>query len=448
MKKTILLFCGCAFSMASAQDHFSGINTSQRVGVLNANINPAELADLRSKYETQLFAISANVANNKVGFSDLNSDADFEDLIFNGNKPVNFRADTEIHGPAFAFRVNKWAFMVGLKAYAKMDMVDVDPNLGDAVSSGNSQSQMLTTIINNDFNQRITGTSWGELGLSVARNLYETDVHKINGGLTIKLLFPGSYANFGANQFSGTILTGAGSSILTDANADLNVSYSGNLGETFDDFSDYTSSIFGGLNGVAFDFGANYQWKDVDNVHYKIKAGFALRNMGSMTFSDANNASTNYVLNIAPTEQLNLEVFEDADGLADAEDILLDSGYLNKNEKDNIDFKVKTPAVFSAYADFKVVPKLYVTLYTKQKLNDSSANDQIATQNVFSVTPRFTINNFELWSTWSDNEISGLAGGLGLRFYGFFIGSGSAITALANDSKQADVFLGYSFGLR
>jgi hypothetical protein len=52
-------------------------------------------------------------------------------------------------------------------------------------------------------------------------------------------------------------------------------------------------------------------------------------------------------------------------------------------------------------------------LYTEQKLNDSQ-NDQITTQNV-SVTPRFSLENYELYSSWSNNEISGITGGSGFR---------------------------------
>jgi hypothetical protein len=54
----------------------------------------------------------------------------------------------------------------------------------------------------------------------------------------------------------------------------------------------------------------------------------------------------------------------------------------------------------------------------RTKLNSDSQNDQITTQNVVSVTPRFSLENYELYS-WSNNEISGITGGFGFRVYGF-----------------------------
>ncbi|PKP14557.1 MAG: hypothetical protein CVU07_14255, partial [Bacteroidetes bacterium HGW-Bacteroidetes-23] len=93
MKKLIvsvfMLFSICSF----AQEHFSGIGTSKRIGILNANFNPAELANLSSKMEVNLFATSVNISNNKIGVSDITGDEDFEDLIFQGNEPVNLRFD-------------------------------------------------------------------------------------------------------------------------------------------------------------------------------------------------------------------------------------------------------------------------------------------------------------------------------------------------------------------
>ena len=50
--KKIILTAGLLIGLNSvAQEHYSGISTSNRVGILNANINPAELANLSKKFE-------------------------------------------------------------------------------------------------------------------------------------------------------------------------------------------------------------------------------------------------------------------------------------------------------------------------------------------------------------------------------------------------------------
>jgi hypothetical protein len=91
---------------------------------------------------------------------------------------------------------------------------------------------------------------------------FENENSSLNGGLTLKLLFPGSYANIGAGNFNGTVSTNIlGNAELTNANANLNIAYTGNFANSFTNTGDYTRSVFGNLNGIATDIGFDYQLK-------------------------------------------------------------------------------------------------------------------------------------------------------------------------------------------
>jgi hypothetical protein len=444
MKKTfvsLLLLVGLS---AAAQDHFSGISTSSRVGILNGELNPAEFAQLSRKFEVNIYGFSFNIANNKIGFSDLNSDTNLEDLIFTGTDPVNMRFDAKLIGPSLAIRLKKWGFGLTTKANVKFDVVDVDPVLGNAIY--NNDLPLNTTILDNPNNQRLNGISYGEVGLSIARTLFDNDKHRFSAGVTFNFLFPGSYSNFGISNLNGTISQNpTGSYLTTNQPANLNIAYSGNLAESFTNFSDYSKSIFGGLNGTAMDIGLNYVWKDGANK-YKFKGGLAVKNIGSMTFKDSNNYSTNYTLNIQPTLQnpqgLDLSLFNNIDNLGDVETILTQNGYLTQTPVKR-EFKVNLPALLALYGDFKIVPKVYVTGYFQQKLNKDTANDQVTALNVISVTPRVNLGFFETYIPISNNDVSGTNVGIGFRLGGFYLGSSSMVTALVNDSKQADLYFGF-----
>jgi hypothetical protein len=452
MKKSILIIISIFSFQMFSQEHFSGIATSSRVGILNAGINPSELANMSNRFETNVIGFSFNIANNKIGFKDISSGKNLEELIFKGNDPVNLRFNAEVYGPSFAMKYNKWAFGITTKANAKLDIIDVDTKIGDAISNAGINSILGTTTINNNYNQRISGTTWGEVGLTVAKNLYDEKSHKLSIGATFKLLFPGSYANLGADKFQGTINNTAGQSYLNNTVANLNIAYSGSLANSFTNFGDYSKSIFGGFNGFSGDIGVNYQWKDEKSItpksknKYKLNTGLSIRNLGSMTFKDANNSSTNYDLKIQSTLAnplgLNLNQFDNVDSLQGVETTLQNSGYLTKTTS-NKDFKVKLPAVFSAYADVKLVSKLFVSGFIQQKINPDNNNDQVTSQNLVTITPRFSTGYFEVFSPWTKSEISGTNGGVGFRVGGFYIGSGSVITALINDSKQADFYTGF-----
>lgn len=444
---TFLALSSCL--LVNAQEHFSGLSTSSRVGILNAGVNPSELVNMSNVFEVNIYGLCLNVANNKVGFSDLVSGNNIENIMFQGNDPVNMRFNAEVYGPSLAFKFRKWAFGITTKANAKMDVVDVDTKLGDAISNSNIGSLINTTTISNNYNQRINGTSWGEVGFTVAHNLLSISSHRLNGGVTFKMLFPGAYANLGADKFSGNVVYTGGQSYLMNTTANVNIAYSGSLANSFSTVSDYSNSVYGGLNGFAGDIGLNYQWKDNADVSssryknkYRINVGMSIRNIGSMTFKDPNNSSTNYTLSIQGTQSLNLNQFDNAHSLKDIETTLINSGFLTKVTS-NKDFKVNLPTTFNAYVDIKLVAKLFVSGFIQQKMKSDNSNDQITAQNIVTLTPRFNTGFFEVYTPISNSSISGFNTGLGFRLGGFYIGSGSIVTALINDSKQADIYTGF-----
>ena len=427
--------------VAIAQDNFSGISTSNRVGILNATINPAEFSNLSKKFEINFYGFSFDVSNNKIGFNDLISDTNLEDLIFTGTESVNMRIDGQILGPSFAMKWKKWGFGITTKANVKFDVVDVDTTLGNAIF--NNDLPLNTTVLNQSENQRLSGTSYGEVGFSASRNVFENDNHRWDVGVTLKFLFPGSYSNFGLSNLNGTITQNAsGTFLTTNQPANLNIAYSGSLADSFSNFNDYTQSVFGGLNGVATDIGVTYQWKD-GKEKYKIKGGLSVRNIGSMTFKDDNNYNTNYTFTTQGRPPLDLSLFENVDNLSEVEAILISNGYLTQTPN-KTDFKVNLPTLLTMYADFKIVPKVYVTGYLQQKMKKDDANEQITSRNIFSVTPRVNLGFFEAYLPVSTDDISGTNVGFGFRLSGFYLGSNSIITSLT-DGKQANIYTGFRY---
>lgn len=446
MKKVIGLTLALLSVNAYSQEYFSSIATSNRVGILNGTVNHSEFANLNSKFEVQLFNFSVNMSNNKVGFNDLVKGDDIEGLIFDGKEDVNFDINTAIFGPSFAMRQGKWGFGISSKAFIKASIIDLDTDLGNALINDNLKSVSGITSILSSNNQRVSATTWGEVGFSVARTVFQTEKHQINAGVTLKLLFPGSYANLGLNNFTGKVVDSGNGLILTDTNSSLNIAYSGNFASSFTDTDDYFKSIFGGLDGMATDIGVDYQWLN-ENKKYKLKVGASIKNMGSMSFSGSDNLSQNYNLKIpAASPSLNLNEFSNVDGLEDIEQVLINHPEYFTETSSTDDFKVKLPTVFNFYADYKIISRISVTAFIQQKMGDDNADNQISTQNMFSVTPRVTFGAFEAFLPIGNNEIAGGTLGFGFRLGGFFLGSNSILSAVTSDSKQADAYFGFRFG--
>ncbi|KOS04978.1 hypothetical protein AM493_02175 [Flavobacterium akiainvivens] len=428
-----------------AQEHYAGINTSQRTGIISGALNPAELVNITSENEANIITFSANFTNNKMAFSQLWGDREFTDLLFDGNAPANLNADLEILGPSFAFKKGKWAFAITTAGKTKANIKDINPQLGRAVIADSGvDSLAAAAAVLVDYNQSAAATTWGEIGLSAAREIYSDNGHTLNAGVTFKVLFPGSYARMYSSNFTGTIEGYTGGIGLTDASTSLNFAYSGSLGNDFTDSGNFTNYFGNGPHGFAVDFGFNYRWKQETDTGYRINVGLSFRNLGSMKFRDSGNESNTYVLNVPQGEYLNLNQFANVSTISQIEALLLQSGYAKITKQSN-DFVAKLPAMFSLYADVKVYNAWYITGYLQQKLVSDVSQNQIPAQNTVTLIPRFSPGKYEFFAPLSSNEISGFAAGLGVRYGGFFIGSGSVLTALLSDgdTHQADAYLGF-----
>ena len=467
MKKLLFLAAILVGITVQAQEHFAGISTSKRVGIINLEVNPSELANLNNHFEIQLLSSSLSVANNKVGFNDLMDDTNTENLLLSGTKPINFNFSNEIMGPGVAVRLLKWRFAVTSKVNIKAGVLNVNPVLASYLTGSDVQElPMGGDVINYFSNQRFNGTMWGEVGFAVARKVWENDKSLLNAGINLKLLFPGAYANMGIGNFNGKVSLfndsnnpnnpDNGRLMLTDTDANVNFAYSGSLAQEFSSAKQYTNSLFGNFDGIAADIGVDYQIKKGNS--YKLKVGASIMNLGGMTFNDNNNNSTDYKLKISGINQISgenrklfLDFFDGVDDIPAIKQHLIDEAALGNIEfseiTSNKDFKVNLPTTFNLYADVHLISKLNVTLFTQQKLNSNSGNNQITSQTIYSVTPRFGIGFFEAYLPLSTNDVSGTNAGLGFRLGGFFMGSNSVLSAISADSKQIDLNFGFRFAI-
>ncbi len=453
MKKLLFFAAILVGITAQAQEHFAGISTSKRVGIINLEVNPSELANLNNHFEIQLLSSSLSVSNNKVGINDLFDDTNTEDLLLAGDKPINFTFSNQIIGPGVAVRLLKWRFAITSKAVMNAGVLNVNPLLASYLT-GSDVHQLPTNgvgeVIRSLANQRFNGTVWGEVGFSVARKVWENEKGLLNAGVNIKMLFPGTYANMGIGNFDGKVVRNVnGDLVLQNTEANVNFAYSGSLAQEFTNSQQYTNSIYGNFDGLAADIGVDYQLKKGNS--YKLKVGASIMNLGALTFNDNNNVSTDYKLKIIGNQELVLNFFDGVEDIPAIRQHLIDEhnqGNIEFTEiKSNKDFKVSLPTTFNLYADVHLISKLNLTLFTQQKLNSNSGNNQIAAQTIYSVTPRFGIGFFEAYLPLSTNDVSGTNAGLGFRLGGFFMGSNSILSAISADSKQIDLNFGFRFAI-
>ena len=140
--------------------------------------------------------------------------------------------------------------------------------------------------------------------------------------------------------------------------------------------------------------------------------------------------------------------FENVSSLSQLEEILMqpqNAPYFQKT-KSTQSFTVKLPTTINLYADLKLAKKWFVTGSLLQKVVDDSKYNLVTAQNTYTLIPRFSGKLVEFFAPLTINEISGFTSGFGFRIAGFYLGSSSVISAVANNSKQADIYLGFRVG--
>lgn len=445
MKRISLLTLMICSAVAWSQEHFTGVSTSDNAGLMNVMLNPAAAGNAQNGIYVNMISISGNLLNNKIGYSDLISGKNFERAIFSGNDPANLRLDGQILGPSISWKIDKWAFFFTSSANTQANIINLDNSLGNAIVNDMIDVTGAASILSR--NQRANGMAWGELGVGLAREVFSINGHSLYAGAQFKWMLAGAYVDMAASSFTGKLAIQGNNVLLTDASARLNFSYSGSLGDDFTRIPNYMDYL-GKPGGMSTDLGLSYTWKMENESAPRVTAGVSIKNIGSVSFKDQNSSSNTYLLNIPDGQYFNLSQFKDEGDIKVIEQRLQQSGFLTvTNDKQN--FKVKTPTLFILNANVKVYDRFYLGAVLQQKTNSETKENQLNAQDVVTFIPRYRTDNFEVFLPVSHYQISGTAAGVGMRYRAFFIGSGSVLTGLLNNSntRQVDGYIGFRIAI-
>ena len=442
MKKTLLSVSICFITtLVYSQHSFIGIQNSPRKGMIHAAMNPAELNHLSRKVELNLFAVGATASNNILTFQDIINEEELLDLAFDrAEKPINISAEVHVLGPSFGFNVNKWSFGFLSQALVKGDVIDLDADLSSAFSDGSFRNNTYEVQINSSTNQRVNVSGYAKFGLMAGREVWANEKNLITVGGSFNFFVPGVYVNMGLSNLQGTYIQNQDESSLSNARGRLDISYPQELEDW--DIEDHLLDRLSpnNISGFAMDLGVTHQLKK--NGVAKLSSGLTIKNLGGLNLGDG-QVNNSYAMDIPEGESFRLDLL-DGD-LEEIESQLLNSGYFTKSSQSGAT-RANLPAMLAVYTDVRVSRIFQVSIYGQHRLSNQRNNDQLTVQNVFSVTPRLTLGGFEIYSPWSNYEVSGLTGGAGIRLGGFFVGSQSVLTGFLSDTQQVDVHVGLSLG--
>jgi len=174
--------------------------------------------------------------------------------------------------------------------------------------------------------------------------------------------------------------------------------------------------------------------------------GISLMDIGSIHYNKSNNVVGNYQADIPAGESFNLDRFKNKT-INQFVGIFNSSPYFTAGTPQSSSYKVSLPTTLQFNADYLYNSNLGLNLAAQFNLNNQK-DFNLYYFNSYSLTPRWenTLVSVELPLNY--NDLTKFNAGLAFRVGPLIIGSGSVISALINNSKQADLYIGLNWGMQ
>lgn len=453
MKVTFLtaLLISCTLNVFS-QD-LPGFRTSNFNGVLGVYSNPANAAQNNYKWDVSLLTMGAGVGNNNASFGLKNlqdltdGDALSDQLIGESSKPSNALFGADIKPLSVLIGLNrKSGIALTTRARVMLNATDLDGTLAKQIADEADKSSFPYSI-NSNKDMRVTANAWTEIGMTYGYVLVDKGTHFIKAGLTAKYLAGAANAYANVSKLNATLTQDANDDVyLTNTTGGLEI---GTAGVSLDDFeikelTSFKSTGFGADLGLIYEYrpGATAGTKKSGN-NYKFKLGLALTDIGSIKYEKNSTTSSGYKINTG-NPGLNLK---DLDRPIDEIKAYLDSrtDFEKLNTSGNT-YNVSLPTMLNLDIDYKVMGKFYLNAAANVNVLGSSKAFNNRYFDTYSVTPRIEVKAFGIFVPVTYSALTDMNAGLALKIGPLFLGSGSALTAALDQSKQADFFFGIRFG--
>jgi hypothetical protein len=435
--------------VATHAQKYIGVATGNWSGMNAVYLNPANLADNRYKFAIDVFAVNGGIDNN-LGKIDINKGLsrflrggldDVNDIFkFSDRKTFSLVApQVEVRGPGLIATINrKHSIAISTRLRVFNQFNNFDQSLYRTISDSAYQESLNGDISLQAKNFNWTAHGWAEVAASYGGVVLQQGRSVLKIGATVRYLSGLGFIslkgnNLDANYSSGQDSFYANNTDLQYASNIFSASRSLNTDLGADNFLNRYK--FSNGRGVGADIGVVYDYIE-DTVadryemdgeaglynptknKYKLRLSASVTDIGALTYRQEQN----FGINVRGNGYITGKGFSDnVRNVDDFKSYALQQGFT----VDTFSSKTRLymPATLVASADYHIKKEYYVNaLFMGNLVNRSRFGNSF--YNIIAITPRWETARYMVsvpiaYSALANN----VRMGLGLRAFGFFLGS-------------------------
>jgi hypothetical protein len=448
-------------SVAHGQQNM-GIATSNWSGIEGLYLNPANIADNREKFCIELVSVNAGVDNN-LGYinssggliSAINSGSTSNIFSYSNNNSFSLLAPyAQVHLPGFMMGLghkNSIALTTSINGINQFN--NFNQSLYHTITDPDFTTNNNIDLTSNKFNY--TAQLWSQIGLTYAGVLLDQGSSELKIGATVRYLGGIGYIGLKGNNLDAHYRAGNdslyvsnsdiefASNILSTKNALLNGLNNNSILSEF--FGAKSGKGVGGDAGLVYDYNPSgersanlkYGRRDYSKNRYKLRLSASVMDIGAITYKASSNSNANITGNGYVT---GTGLTQNVSDYNDFRNYMLKQGFTADTTSRST--KLYMPTTLHLAADYKIYDRIYVNAtYIASLANRENFGNSYYNQ--VTVTPRFDTRIFSVglpitYSTLSDN----VKMGLGIRVYGFFVGSDDMLALFASHQYGFNFYVG------
>lgn len=407
-------------SIANAQS-YSGLETSEYMGIKSLVFNPANVANSRFIADFNILSGSAAFTNDYVSLhlNELLSNSESFDFVSDTTRAARndnrMNMDIDLLGPGILVNKSRgFGFAITTRVRGGMSGHNLNGNFIDSMLDDSADQ----TVFEFDLDNLNTTThAWGEVGITLGGILWEQGSHSVTGGATVKALAGAGVVYANSNRLSGT---------FNDDSGDIDAEGFLTFGSTLNNADEFN---FDSLTpGFGIDIGLAYAFQPDGLDTYRFKLGVAVTDFGRIKYDNVEQTIFDVSGNVDNLDFDNLETFlqDNFDGVTTTESVT-----------------VNLPTAARVYGDINLTGGFYLGASALVSLREANRRFGTRLASAYRIIPRYENRWFSLLSPVSFDENSALNWGLGLRLGPVVAGSSNVFSSLAGgDTKAADFFVG------